>query len=101
MLLCIDTGNTNTVFAIWDGNEFLGTWRTTTEHQRTADQYFVGLSTLMEAQGLKDVVIDEVVISSTVPRVVFNLRVLSDRYFNARPLVVGCDPVRERVLRRR
>ena len=89
MLLCIDTGNTNTVFSIWDGTRFLGTWRASTEHQRTADQYFVWLSTLMQAAGLKDVTIDEVVISSTVPRVVFNLRVLCDRYFNCRPLVVG------------
>lgn len=89
MLLCIDTGNTNTVFAIWDGNSIIGTWRASTEHQRTGDQYYVWLSTLMEAEGLKDVVIDEVVISSTVPRVVFNLRVFCDRYFGCRPLVVG------------
>ncbi len=89
MLLCIDTGNTNTVFSLWDGSAFIGTWRASTEHQRTADQYFVWLSTLMGAAGLKDVVIDEVVISSTVPRVVFNLRVLCDRYFDCRPLVVG------------
>lgn len=89
MLLCIDTGNTNTVFAIWDGTRFIGTWRASTEHQRTADQYFVWLTTLMRAEKLEDVVIDEVVISSTVPRVVFNLRVLCDRYFNCRPLVVG------------
>ena len=89
MLLCIDTGNTNTVFSIWDGSDFIGTWRASTEHQRTADQYFVWLNTLMEAAGLTDVTIDEVVISSTVPRVVFNLRVLCDRYFNCRPLVVG------------
>ena len=89
MLLCIDTGNTNTVFAIWDGSRFVGTWRASTEHQRTADQYFVWLTTLMRANKLEDVVIDEVVISSTVPRVVFNLRVLCDRYFNCRPLVVG------------
>ena len=41
MLLCIDTGNTNTVFAIWDGEKFLADWRASTEHQRTADQYFV------------------------------------------------------------
>ncbi len=89
MLLCIDTGNTNTVFSIWDGSAFLGTWRASTEHQRTADQYFVWLSTLMAAKGVKDVEINEVVISSTVPRVVFNLRVLCDRYFGCRPLVVG------------
>jgi type III pantothenate kinase len=100
MLLCIDTGNTNTVFSIWDGNSFLATWRTSTEWQRTADQYFVWLSTLMAAKKM-DVVIDEVIISSTVPRVVFNLRVLCDRYFGCRPYVVGkpdCQlPVNPRV----
>ncbi len=89
MLLCIDTGNTNTVFSIWDGTTFIGTWRTSTEHQRTADQYYVWLSTLIAADGLGEVGIDEVVISSTVPRVVFNLRILCDRYFDCRPLVVG------------
>ncbi len=88
MLLCIDCGNTNTVFSIWDGEKFLATWRTSTEWQRTADQYFVWLNTLMTARGL-DVKIDSVIISSTVPRVVFNLRVLCDRYFGCRPLVVG------------
>lgn len=88
MLLAIDCGNTNTVFSIWDGERFLATWRTSTEWQRTADQYFVWLSTLMRANQL-DVTIEEVIISSTVPRVVFNLRVLCDRYFGCRPLVVG------------
>ena len=88
MLLCIDCGNTNTVFSIWDGRRFLATWRTSTEWQRTADQYYVWLSTLMKAENLH-VSIDEVIISSTVPRVVFNLRVLCDRYFHCRPLVVG------------
>lgn len=88
MLLAIDCGNTNTVFSVWNGTRFLATWRTSTEWQRTADQYFVWLSTLMRAGDL-EVTIDEVIISSTVPRVVFNLRVLCDRYFGCRPLVVG------------
>jgi type III pantothenate kinase len=88
MLLAIDCGNTNTVFSIWDGTKAIATWRTSTEWQRTADQYYVWLSSLMEFQKI-DVTIDEVIVSSTVPRVVFNLRVLADRYFNCRPLVVG------------
>ncbi|WP_108484604.1 type III pantothenate kinase [Oceaniglobus ichthyenteri] len=88
MLLAIDCGNTNTVFSIWDGAKFLATWRTSTEWQRTADQYYVWLSSLMSFQKI-DVEITEVIVSSTVPRVVFNLRVLSDRYFNCRPIVVG------------
>jgi type III pantothenate kinase len=88
MLLCIDTGNTNTVFSIWNGERFIGTWRSATDHRRTGDQYFVYLSTLMSLNKV-DVKITDVIISSTVPRVVFNLRVLCDRYFDCRPLVVG------------
>ncbi|MEE3070747.1 type III pantothenate kinase [Donghicola tyrosinivorans] len=88
MLLAIDCGNTNTVFSIWDGSEFIATWRTSTEHQRTADQYYVWLTTLMQHKGIKPE-ISGVIISTTVPRVVFNLRVFADRYFNTRPLVVG------------
>lgn len=88
MLLCIDCGNTNTVFAVWDGMEFLATFRIATQHQRTADEYYVWLSTLMERKGLA-FDISDVIISSTVPRVVFNLRVLADRYFGTRPFVVG------------
>ncbi|MEM8691098.1 MAG: type III pantothenate kinase [Pseudomonadota bacterium] len=88
MLLTIDCGNTNTVFSVWDGSQFIGTWRTSTEHQRTADQYYVWLSTLLKFQKI-DVEITDVIISSTVPRVVFNLRVFCDRYFHTRPYVVG------------
>jgi type III pantothenate kinase len=88
MLLAIDCGNTNTVFSIWDGARFLCTLRISTEHQRTADEYFVWFYTLLDHHRI-EAEIDAVIISSTVPRVVFNLRVLSDRYFNCRPLVVG------------
>jgi len=88
MLLAIDCGNTNTVFAIWDGARFLATWRIATDQRRTADQYFVWLDALMRNEGI-EARIDAAIISSTVPRVVFNLRVLCNRYFDCRPLVVG------------
>ena len=88
MLLAIDCGNTNTVFSIWDGARFVATWRTATDHQRTADQYYVWLSSLIALNRL-EVRISEAIVSSTVPRVVFNLRLLCNRYFDCRPLVVG------------
>ena len=88
MLLAIDCGNTNTVFSIWTGTEFISTWRIATDQQRTADQYYVWLSSLITLGKIK-VDITDVIISSTVPRVVFNLRILADRYFNTRPFVVG------------
>ncbi|KNG92464.1 type III pantothenate kinase [Pseudaestuariivita atlantica] len=88
MLLCIDCGNTNTVFSVWDGTKFICTFRTSTEHQRTGDQYFVWFTSLCDHFGLSPD-IEAVIISSTVPRVVFNLRVLADRYWGVRPMVVG------------
>lgn len=88
MLLCIDTGNTNSTFAVWDGTRFLAHWRISTDHRRTADEYFVWLSNLMALQNA-ELAITDCVISSTVPRVVFNLRVLCNRYFDTRPIVVG------------
>lgn len=88
MLLTIDCGNTNTVFAIWDGEHFVASWRCATQHQRTADEYYTWLRTLMTLHEV-DVTITDCIISSTVPRVVLNLRILCDRYFDTRPWVVG------------
>jgi type III pantothenate kinase len=88
MLLTVDCGNTNTVFSIWDGARFISNWRIATSHKRTADQYYVWLTTLLKLGSIENN-IQEMVISSTVPRVVFNLRVLGDKYFGTRPLVVG------------
>ncbi|MEE9455062.1 MAG: type III pantothenate kinase [Paracoccaceae bacterium] len=88
MLLAIDVGNTNAVFAVHDGHKTIGEWRCSSDYRRTADEYFVWLKRLMDHGGITGE-IDEVIICSSVPRVVFNLRVLADRYFNCRPLVVG------------
>ncbi|MCI2393039.1 type III pantothenate kinase [Aliiroseovarius sediminis] len=88
MLLAIDAGNTNTAFSIWDGEKFLCTMRTSTHHARTADAYFTWFATLINHYGIEPN-ITGVVVSSTVPRVVWNLRVFADRFFDCRPLVVG------------
>ncbi|GHA53532.1 type III pantothenate kinase [Amylibacter ulvae] len=88
MLLAIDIGNTNSVFAIHDGKEFIASWRCETVAKRTADEYYVFLKQLMDLNGIK-ATLDRVIVSSTVPRAVFNIRVLSDRYFDCRPIVVG------------
>jgi type III pantothenate kinase len=91
MLLAIDVGNTNSVFALHDGTGFVAQWRCATHHQRTADEYFVWLKSLMDHAGLAMDAIHDVAISSVVPRVLFNLRTLAQRYFGTRALVVGRD----------
>jgi type III pantothenate kinase len=89
MLLAIDQGNTNTLFAVHDGEKWLRQWRTATESTRTADEYAVWLSQLLNLADLSLKDLDGCVISSVVPQSLFNLRNLSRRYLNVEPMVVG------------
>lgn len=89
MLLVIDVGNTNTVFALHSGTDWVSSWRSATDATRTADDYAVWLGTLMKMEGLELSHIDGCIISSVVPQAKFNFRNLSRRYFDAEPMFVG------------
>ncbi|GEO82149.1 type III pantothenate kinase [Pararhodospirillum oryzae] len=91
MLLAIDSGNTNTVFAVFDDAGKRGEWRAATNVNTTADEMGVWLLQLLSLSGLRATDIRAVVIASVVPATVFNLRQLSHRYFRCAPMVVG-DP---------
>ena len=71
MLLAINANNTNTVFAVWDGADLKGSWRTATEGKRTADEYVVWLDHLLALEGLARGNVDGAVIASVVPEVEF------------------------------
>ena len=89
MLLAIEQGNTNTLFAVHDGADWIAQWRTATESSRTADEYAVWLSQLLAMRGLSIGQLDGCIISSVVPQSIFNLRNLSRRYLSVEPLVIG------------
>jgi type III pantothenate kinase len=89
MLLAIEQGNTNTLFAVHDGERWLAQWRAATDSTRTADEYAVWLSQLVAMAGLKLEVLDDCIISSVVPQSIFNLRNLARRYLHVEPLVIG------------
>jgi type III pantothenate kinase len=91
MLLAINANNTNTVFAVYDGETLRGVWRCATDPKRTADEYVVWLTQLMGFENLKRKNIDAAILSSVVPATVFNLKTLCRRYFQCDPLIVG-DP---------
>ncbi|CCG09335.1 type III pantothenate kinase [Pararhodospirillum photometricum] len=91
MLLTIDSGNTNTVFAVFDGEEKRGEWRAATNVNTTADEMGVWLLQLMALAGIDRTQVTACVVASVVPATVFNLRQLAHRYFHCAPMVVG-DP---------
>lgn len=89
MLLAIDAGNTNLVFAVIDGREIRARWRIATDPRRTADEYSVWLHQLLALEGLSPDDIDAVIVGTVVPRATHNLEVLAAKYFGVTPLIAG------------
>ncbi len=94
MLLAIDVGNTNTVFALYEADEAVADWRIATDTRRTADEYFVWLNHLMTLNSVGAKAIKDVIIATVAPQTLFNLKTLARKYFRSDPLVIGeeeCD----------
>jgi type III pantothenate kinase len=91
MLLAIDAGNTNIVFALYEGEKMRAQWRAVTKVSRTADEYAVWLSQLLALEKLSFADLDAAIIATVVPAVLFDLRQLCRQYLKTEPLLVG-DP---------
>ena len=89
MLLAIDVGNTNLVFALVEAGEIKARWRIATDPRRTADQYSVWLHQLLELEGYGRDDVHGVIIGTVVPRALHNLEVLSEKYFRKTPIIAG------------
>ncbi len=93
MLLAIDCGNTNVKFALFDGLEIKARWRIATDARRTADEYAVWLTKLLEIQGFDKSAVTDVMIATVVPRALHNLQLLARHYFDCEALIAGYGPV--------
>lgn len=89
MLLAIDVGNTNLVFALVEDGEIKTRWRIATDPRRTGDEYAVWLHQLLELEGYSKGDVTQVIVGTVVPRALHNLDVLSQKYFGVAPLVAG------------
>ncbi len=94
MLLVIDVGNTNVVFAVFDGEKIVGQWRISTAARRTADEYGVWLTQVLEHSEISPRNIKNAVVASVVPQALFDLRQLAQRYFNCDLMVIGASGVK-------
>ncbi len=89
MLLAIDSGNTNVVFAVFEDGEIRGEWRSSNDTNRTADEYGVWLTQLAALEGLTRDDVSAAIIANVVPAASHDLLMLCRRYFDCEPLVVG------------
>ena len=93
MLLAIDVGNTNVVFALCDGATIRERWRIATNARRTSDEYVVWLNQLFELHGIAPAAIDAAIIASVVPQAMFDIERLVREFFHVEPLIVGARNV--------
>lgn len=89
MLLAVDVGNTNVVFALFEGREIRTRWRIATDPRRTGDEYAVWLLQLLAVEGLGREAVTGMIVSTVVPRARHNLEVLGQKYFGLEPLFAG------------
>ncbi|MBC8591251.1 type III pantothenate kinase [Wansuia hejianensis] len=89
MLLVIDVGNTNIVFGVYEGKKLLYDWRIATVRDRTSDEYGILIKEMFSYQGLKTEDVENIIISSVVPPLMYTLPNMSIKYFNIDPIVVG------------
>lgn len=88
MLLAVDVGNTNVVLGVFNKREMVANYRLTTDTRRSADEYGTMICQMFRHEGLDPADIDDVIISSVVPPLIFTLQHMCYKYFNLKPIIV-------------
>jgi type III pantothenate kinase len=92
MMLAIDIGNTNTVFAVFDTNGVMNdSWRCRSDTQRAGDEYASFLAPLLDLIALKFSDIKHILVSSVVPDANFQIRSFGKKYCAIDPVFVTKD----------
>lgn len=89
MLLTIDVGNTNITMGIFDGDTLIGNFRLTTKTPRTSDEYGICVHTLLTKNNITSDQVNDVIISSVVPKVMYSLNSCIIKYLNKTPIMIG------------
>lgn len=88
MLLALDAGNTNITIGVFEGEEFKGIYRLTTKLPRTSDEFGLLIVDLIKQCGATPDDIDDVIIASVVPNIMYSLTSSIIKYFNCNPIEV-------------
>lgn len=89
MVLCIDIGNTNIKYAVFEGNEIKGSFRVSSRHTRTADEYGATLMNLLASKEIKTKDITGIIMSSVIPSLNYTISHMCEYFFGVTPMIVG------------
>lgn len=90
MLLAFDIGNTNITTALLDENgELIANFRITTKIQRTSDEFGILICDLLRTKNVTPAEIDDIIIASVVPGIMYSFTSAVIKYFDKQPVIVG------------
>ena len=89
MLVVMDVGNTNITIGIYNGNKLIGNYRLTTKMKRTSDEYGFMITNFLNASQVSINDIDDVIVSSVVPKIMHSFLNGIRKYMKKEPIVVG------------
>ncbi len=89
MLLCVDIGNTNIKYAVFDGKELKASYRVSSRHTRTADEYGATLINLLLSSNINRSDIDGIIMSSVIPSLNYTISHMCEYFFNISPFMIG------------
>lgn len=88
MLLAFDVGNTNIVLGVFEGSKLKHSWRLETDNNKSADEYGMLINQLFSFEGISVKDVEDVIIATVVPSVLYTLQHLSMKYFNKKAIVI-------------
>ena len=88
MLLAIDVGNTNIVVGVFEGSKLVESWRLATDNRRSADEYGTILGSMYRRINITEEDIDDIIIASVVPSLLFTLEHMCLKFYEKTPIVV-------------
>ena len=89
MIFCIDIGNSNIKYAIFDGEELKATFRVTSQRNFTSDEYGVIVRDLLKTACIPKDKIKGVIMSSVIPSLNYTMEHMCRDYFGLTPIIVG------------
>ena len=88
MLVAIDIGNTNITIGIFDQDTLIGNYRLTSKVRRTSDEYGFMLKTFLDSSKVYKEDIEDVIISSVVPKIMHSFQNGIVKFLGIEPLIV-------------
>jgi len=89
MLLAFDVGNTNIVLGVFKNDELITNWRMSTDNKKSADELGMFVTQLFSYEGLNIEDVEDVIISSVVPTIMYALQHMTLKYFKKDAIVIG------------